>query len=81
MLNRFLLFLSLISKSQPEDSTLLIELQRLQLGGSDSSGSDSGDSDSENSKDVKPNMDSEVKEAEETIDRSVRFPGHLSASM
>jgi len=59
----------------------LNELKRLQLGGSDGSGSDPGDSDGENSKDVKLNKDSEAKEAEETIDLSVRFPGHLSVSM
>ena len=56
------------------------ELKQLQLGGSDGSGSDPGDSDGENSKDAKLNKDSEVKEAEETTDRSVRFPGHLSTS-
>jgi hypothetical protein len=53
----------------------------LQLGGSDGSGSDPGDSDGENWKDVKLNKDSEAKEAEETINLSVRFPGHLSVSM
>jgi len=69
---------SLISKYQKEDLKLLVELKRLQLGGSDSSGSDSEDSGDEN---VKSTKEVEEVEADETINRSIRLPGHLSASM
>jgi hypothetical protein len=68
-------------KAQPEDFTLLKQLKRLHLGGSDGSISDQEDSDGESSKDIKINRDSEVKKAEETTDRSIRFPGHLSVSL
>jgi hypothetical protein len=66
--------------SQHQDLALLVALQRLQLGSTDSSGPDLGDSDTEDEA-VERNGNSKVKEIEQTADRSARLPGHLSTFM
>jgi hypothetical protein len=67
--------------SQQQDLALLVALQRLQLGSTDSSGPDLADSDTEDEA-VEQNGNSKVKEEiDRTANRSARLPGHLSTFM
>lgn len=67
--------------SQQQDLAILVALQRLQLGSTNSSGPDLADSDTEDEA-VEPNDSSKVKEEiDGTANRSARLPGHLSTFM